>query len=233
MLRQLLSGFLWLILGISVVRAQYSLGVRIGAGASSIYNNWKPYEGTLTNYLAPSATAGLFSRVDVGNHVFCELQAIVMQAEGRQKAYFPNSYYYQSGQKVFYSYSGDTRNHLTYLACPLYVGFKFKKLEILTGLQIARALRVATTGHYRTVVNDTVNDWKESNTYEVRHSGYRRTLGLCEGIYYQLGKHLKVGADYYFGVSDLPRYNWLLNWWQPWRIQQVTIGIKYTFAEKQ
>lgn len=194
---------------------QNYFGVKFDLGMSKISNQkWDPKQTSV--YFMPSGNIGIYNRLSVSNKSSIVAELLLSQIEGKEIQQMPNAILDQNGNVIGVSYTPMyLRKWITYISLPIYYGFSIKKLTLCMGAQVSCAV-----SNFSKASIDGSN--KQINWYSRRLNISNFDYGLKFEVNYSIFKRIDLHANYYFGVKNIYNQNNL-----EWKIQQVTLGIKY------
>ncbi len=207
------------------VFTQHNFGLKINGGFSKISNSFAASYPDWTIQFAPSGHCGLFYNLDLSDKSVIGAELLFTQIEGKEKLTI--DFFDNKGNNVGYS-TAKIYKHISYLSLPIYYGFKLKKLMINVGFQVSYVLTSSSRDKGQTTNNLGVTNW-DNKLDDLNVPNY--DFGPRAGVTFNLTDKLEIEGEYYYGVNNIMSYNVLKSYdGKPaWRVQQTTIGLKYTF----
>lgn len=206
------------------IYGQQNIGIKANGGLSRIYNNFNSSPATtLKFYFVPSGQGGLFYNLPLGNKSLLGTELLFIQIEGKER--WETRWTDQNGNPTGEIDFDNIEKHISYIGLPIYYGFKIKKLTLNLGVQTSFTLMSSARAQGQ-VPNGYggISTWdnKADNLYDPFDFGARA------GLIFNLTNRFAVEGTYYYGINNIlikNRYNTELKM----KIQQMTIGLRYTF----
>lgn len=202
------------------VFGQHNMGLKVNGGLSRISNSFNPSNSTWTVQFAPSGNSGFFYNLQLKNKSVIGAELLFVQIVGKEKIKI--DLIDINGNNVGIS-TGNLYKHISYLSLPICYGFKFNKLTINVGFQTSFVLISSAREKGQSTHNGDVTTW-DNKFKELNIDSY--DFGPRAGVTYNLTDKFAIEGTYYFGVNNICG-NDELNW--TWRVQQATVGLRYTF----
>lgn len=213
---------------------QHEFGIKINGGLSKITANLNLSNGSTRYSFAPSGQVGLFYNINFGKKSQLTVEPLFSQIGSKEKMQF-NSYLDNLGNPVEKLATINIDYHISYFSIPIYYGFKIKGLTLNLGLQTS--LAIANRLYY---VSNTPNGGSialskdEEFTFKNKGKGKSNIdfydFGLRSGLVFNLNKRFAIEATYYYGINNILGTNAPSKW--NWKVQQITIGLRYTFLKR-
>ena len=197
--------------------SQKNIGVKISGGISKITKEYGSFEHDHVDHFSFSGQMGIFGDISLGKRSNLTTELSLTQIEGKETS---ESNLYVDPLFVTGQVSVQYYSHITYLALPLYYGFKINKLTINGGFQGAIKLLSSGLEKGNGIMDGESYNWtKEEDLYIDRFD-----FGLRMGFVYDLNSHISIEGIYYKGMNNLNREN---DFDFTSKIQQVTLGLRY------
>ncbi len=213
---------------------QQTIGIKAEGGLSKISDKFNdPNLSSENIYLMPSGQAGFFYNLPIRSYEVFGAELLFTQIEGKEKIL-------DTLGPVFYS-NIPTKNllktttisrHISYLTLPIHYGIKVKNFTFNIGVRISARLMGSAEEtiqrNYGLNSGFFINPSIPSSTYyystnrlHIKDVDFGETIGI---MYHVIGM-FAIEANYYYGFNNIFPNNS-----QPTvqRIQQMTIGIRYT-----
>lgn len=210
--------FVLLIINFEVL-GQHSLGLKINGGLSRISNSITPVNSIQIPRFTLSGKAGFFYNMQLGSKSFLGAELLFNQIEGKEK--FEFDFTDENGNNPGYA-TGTTYRHISYLSLPIYYGFKVNNLLINIGFQASLVLASSSRLKGLATTNDEAT--KLDNKFELHVDNL--DFGPRLGIAFDLSDKFAIEGIYYYGVKNILSHP---NPLVVWRVQQVTLGLRYSF----
>jgi len=208
--------------------AQHQFGIKINGAASKMTT----VDLNIVKYncqYRPSYNGGLFYNFNLTQKSIIGVELLFAQIEGREHF----EYISPVSATTYTSSSSDNDTHLSYLEIPIYYGLKFDKLTLRAGVLAAVLLKSTQYSKGYTYASYGLgslydNYWdRESNLTDVATFDF----GVNAGVMFNFSKNIAIECTYYQGFNYLiqnPDSSKKRNW----KIQQISLGIRYTFFSK-
>ncbi|MCE9539114.1 MAG: PorT family protein [Bacteroidetes bacterium] len=206
------------------VFGQQEIGIKANVGLSRIYNNENSPLTTLKIYFVPSGQGGIFYNFNFGNKSLLGAELLFIQINGKEQLDLQGTDIH--GQPSGETFTDNTEKHISYLGLPIYYGFKIKKLTLNLGIQTSLVLM--SGGEEKGQVPDGyggISTW--DNKFDKLYID-AFDFGARAGLIFNLTNKFSIEGTYYYGINNIlqkDKYNSELKW----KIQQMTIGLRYTF----
>ncbi|MFK8037668.1 MAG: outer membrane beta-barrel protein [Crocinitomicaceae bacterium] len=201
------------------VLGQHSLGLKINGGLSRISNNIAPANSIEIPRFTLSGQAGFFYSLQFRSKSVLGVELLFNQIEGKEK--FEFDFTDENGNNAGYA-TGATYRHISYLSLPIYYGFKLNNLLVNIGFQTS--LLLASNSQLKGLATTNNEVIKMDNKFELPVDNY--DFGPRLGVSFQLNDMFAIESTYYYGMKNIiENSNPLL----VWRVQQVTLGLRYMF----
>lgn len=209
------------------IYGQQNIGIKANAGLSRIviYEN-STQKVVQKSYFVPSGQGGLFYNLPLGNKSLLGAELLFIQIEGKERLEIP--FTDQNGNPTGEFGIDNIDRHISYIGLPIYYGFKIKKLTLNLGVQTsftlassAREKGQATDGYGGISVWDNKFDKLNIDAFD---------FGARAGLIFNLTNRFAVEGTYYYGINNILKKS-IYNTELKWKIQQMTIGLRYTFLK--
>ncbi len=197
---------------------QHNVGVKINGGVSKISNSLN--SPNLTVQLAPSGYGGLFYNLNLGDRSIIGAELLFMRIGGKDE--FTIKYFDINGNIVGQGTETIYKN-ISYLALPIYYGFKFNRFAINLGIQSSLVISSSSRVKGEATSNGGATSWDEK-LGELNINSY--DFGPRAGIIFNLTDKLAIEGKYYYGVHNILNNN---EQNLSWKVQQGVIGVRYNF----
>lgn len=212
-----------LLLSINITAfSQHNFGLKVNGGFSRISNSVDPSNSTWTVQFAPSGHTGLFYNMQLENKSAIGAELLFVQIEGKEK--LKMDLIDINGNNVG-TITSDIYKHISYLCLPVYYGYKFNKLKINVGFQTSFALTSSGQEKGQATYNGDLTTW-DNKIDELNIDRY--DFGPRAGVIFNCTDKFAIEGTYYFGVNNILG-NGSPSW--TWRVQQATVGLRYTFLK--
>jgi len=209
------------------VSGQHQFGIKASGVLSRITYSTDFLGENPTTPFVPSGQAGLFYNFQFGKKSSLGAELLFSQIEGNEKLE-DDLYTLNEFGRVYLGYRKDNSyRHISYLSLPVYYGFTINRLVINAGFQISYS--ISSSGRekdYAIVEGITYTSDNKVDNINIRRFDY----GPKAGIIYNLTDKLAVEGTYYYGLNNIQKGNPIL--WKL-KVQQVTLGIRYTLWTKE
>ncbi len=212
-----------IVLNLSVL-GQHNFGLKLNGGISRLSSNLVGTNATSKIRSAPSGLGGAFYNYELGEKSILGVELLFSHIQSKETMSF--SLINSDGVNVGYTTSDIYRN-ISYLSLPIYYGFKKNRFTFNAGFRVSYALKTGGSQKGETVLNGRTEqidyEYDELNIDDF-------DFGARAGLTYNLTDKIDLEATYYYGTNNILTNN-NNNW--TWRIQQATIGVKYTLFSKE
>jgi hypothetical protein len=206
------------------IYGQHNLGLKLNVGLSRISDSFNPDNATLKVKCAPSGQVGLYYDFQLGDKLLLGTELLFIHIEGRQR--IEMDLIDISGNLVGQS-TTDVYDHISYLGLPIYCGIRFNNLKINVGFQVAYVLTSSGREKNKSVLNGNISNWDDkSDNLNIDNLDYGPRLGLI----FNLCDRLAIEGVYYYGINNILTQD--IDMYMSKKIQQVTIGLRYTLRKK-
>jgi hypothetical protein len=226
-MRRKLTIIFLLFLNLTVL-GQHEIGLKLDIGLSKISK--ESYIGDPKNAIfdvksAFSGQGGVFYNLHLGDKFVFGSELLFIQIEGQDRLEFDIKDV--SLENIGHTTS-DLYEHISYLGLPIYCGLTIKNITLNAGFQLSYVL--ASRG------KETCN----GNINGAIYSGENRTdnlpidkfdFGPRIGLIYNLNNKFAIVGIYYYGINNILENQDDGNPFSR-KIQQATIGLRYTLSEK-
>jgi opacity protein-like surface antigen len=197
------------------VLAQEDVGLSLAGGLSKITFDNKPGDITQTIYFTPCAQGGFFYNHQFSNYMI-GVDLLLQQVEGNE--HLDQVQLDMNGNPTSGHLTTDIHRHMSYLAMPLYYGYKLNKLTVHIGIQPAFLYLNGTDTKF------TANQSVYTSSEKIK-TDKSIDLGVRAGLGYRLTDFTSVELMYAYGLHEpaVPDYTIM------WNTQQLTLGIRYLF----
>ncbi len=207
------------------VYGQQNIGVKVNGGLSGIfiYDN-STQQIKQKSYFVASGQGGLLYNLSLGNKSLFGAEFLFIQIEGKGRSEIP--FTDQNGNPTGEYGVDNFFTHITYVGLPIYYGFKIKKLTLNLGAQTAYA--IASGGREKGQAADGyggITTW-DNKFDKLNIDAF--DFGARVGLIFNLTNRFAIEGTYYYGISNILKKN-VNNSELKWKIQQITIGLHYTF----
>lgn len=213
--------------------AQQQMGVKVSGGISRIYGqlesrNYPP--PTMTTSFSPSFQAGIYYQLPMGKRASIGTELLFSQVAGGQTYIWDQNIDNLDMDVRLYG-SHILNEHISYLSLPVYYGITFKRITFNAGFQVSYAL----SGSGRSDLDYVQILTAENEEPLTRLGGTHRELddldikafdfGPRVGGILRLTSRLSLEGMFYYGLNNI---NQLESSEEPLKIQQMTLGIRYS-----
>lgn len=207
------------------VYGQQNIGIKANGGFSRIfiYDN-STQQIVQKSYFVPSGQGGLFYNLPLGNKSLLGAELLFIQIEGKERLEIQATD--QLGNPTGEIIIDNIDKHISYIGLPIYYGFKIKKLTLNLGVQTsftfassAREKGQAPDGYGGISTWDNKSDKLNIDAFD---------FGARAGLIFNLTNRFAIEGTYYYGINNVLKKN-IYNTELKWKIQQMTIGLRYTF----
>lgn len=204
------------------VFGQHNFGLKTNGGLSKISNDLNSDFTTQNIHFSPSGGGGLFYNWKFGDKSALGVELLFIQIEGKERIETAATDPYGSprGEIIIHN----LWRHVSYIGVPIYYGLKLKKLTINFGFQTSFTLTSSGRIKGQSSYNGTIRTW-DDNISELNIDSF--DFGPRAGIIFNLTDKFAVDGTYYYGVNNILGNDIGLDW--TWKVQQVTVGLRYTF----
>ena len=215
-------GIIILLLINLTIFGQHNLGLEINGGMSKIKSTLNSVSTNQEFQFMPSVRLGLFYNLQIGKRSKIEAKLLFIQIEGKEKMTFDATD--QSGNPTGGLAIDNIWKHISYIGIPIYYGFKINKTTINLGIQASFLVKSSGREKGQSPYNGRILTWDNKfDELGIDNYDYGPTIGLT----YRLTENFSLEGTYYYGVNNILNNDITLDW--AWRVQQITIGLKYTF----
>ena len=174
----------------------------------------------------PSGHCGLYYNCHTGKSSIIGTELLFIQIEGKEKYKLPVQYNSDTNQRGFAN--GNVWRHISYLGLPVYYGFKIKKINLNAGFQVNFVLKSSgrSKGNAPNDHGGVVRWDNHSNKLYIDNYDY----GVRGGINYNHSDKFAFEGTYYYSLNNILSDN---NNGVKWKIQQLTIGLRYKFLQQK
>ena len=224
-MRRKLTTFFLLFLSLTVF-GQHEIGLKLNFGLSRISKEFgNPANENLNIKSALSGQGGFFYNLHFGDNLEFGSELLFIQIEGRDRLELDYTDVFT--ESVGHGTS-DLYEHISYLGLPLYFGLTIKNMTVTTGFQLSYAF--ASSG--RETNNSNINGVIYSTENEIDNLPIDKfDFGPRIGLLYNLNDKFAIEGVYYYGINNILRNQDDGNPFSH-KIQQATIGLRYTLFEK-
>ena len=211
-----------------VADAQHQFGIKINGAASKMTT----VNLNIVKYncqYRPSYNGGLFYNFNLTQKSIIGAELLFAQIEGREHYEYISPF----TTTLYTTTLSDNDTHLSYLEIPIYYGLKFDKLTLRAGVLASVLLKASQYSKGYTYASyglgslyDDYWDGK-SNLTDVAPFDF----GINAGILFNLSKKIAVECSYYQGFNYLIQ-NSDSSKKRNWKIQQISLGIRYAFFSR-
>lgn len=207
------------------IYSQQNIGIKANGGLSRIDNNFNSSAGTTQKfYFVPSGQGGLFYNLPLRNKSLLGAELLFIQIEGKER--LESQATDQNGNPTGELFIDKIEKHISYIGLPIYYGFKIKKLTLNLGVQTSFTLASsalekgqAPDGYGGISVWDNKFDKLNIDAFD---------FGARAGLIFNLTNKFALEGTYYYGINNILKKN-KYNSELKMKIQQITIGLRYTF----
>lgn len=206
--------------------AQHTLGVKAGGGLSKIPTARDEDLTVQKNYFTFSDAEGVYYDFRLKKRHSFSAELLFAQVRGKERLEYYSTG--QAGNLTGYYFIEDYNRFISYVGIPVYYNFRHKGLHVNLGFQAMLAMksRGRLKGENGQNSVSTPFDTKVNNL-NISNYSYGPRAGLIVRVY----KKLSAEAVLYYGINtvlaDEPAFSYL------WKIQQLTIGIKYRLYQTE
>lgn len=147
-------------------------------------------------------------------------ELLFLQMEGKKKFDGVLSDMYGNKTGTFIS---TTFWNISYIALPVYYGFRIKKFNINLGGQAS--VMVASSYNHKSHIKMDNGETDDIRTGDDLNNIDRFDFGPRAGLFFDLSEKFALEANYYFGLNDIISGNHVISR----RNQQLTVGLRYKF----
>lgn len=210
------------------VSGQHQFGIKANGGISRITNSMDISNASLTFPFVPSGQGGFFYNLQLGAESLLGAELLLSQIEGMEKLEMDLYTLNEFGNRNYLGYRKDNLyRHISYLSLPVYYGFKINRLVINAGFQISYSISNSGREKGQGVIEG--ENFKidiKTNDINIKRFDY----GLKAGIIYNLTDKLAAEGTYYYGLNNIQKGDPIIG---KLKVQQATLGIRYTFWFKE
>lgn len=198
---------------------QQEAGFKVNGGLSKLIVDRDIVNTNSEYYFALSGQAGFFYNLHPGKRSVIGTELLFSQIEGREEMEIVYAGNVSNAPAAYGTSNIDY--HISYIAVPVYFGFKMDALTLNIGVQASYALASLGQIRGRAPTNGTTVSFEQSSELGINRFDY----GARAGLMFNLSRLFDVEATYYYGANNLsPAFN--IGHWN-WKIQQLTLGLRY------
>ena len=202
---------------------QHSVGVKINGGWSKISTKLNSSQLSQEFKFVLSYQAGLYYNFHFQNKSIIGFELLFSKIAGKEHSeqLVTDQYGNSTGQLI----TNDNTLHISYLSIPIYYGFNYKKLNFNIGLQTSYTINGSAENKTNTPDGNGgfLNFDSDTNKLPIKNYDF----GIRAGLFFDLTKRISLEIAYNYGLTNNYKYSSA-----KWKIQQFTIGIRYTLLKK-
>ena len=226
-MRRKLTIFFLLSLNLTVF-GQYEIGLKLNFGLSRISkesNIGDPTNAILNIKSALSGQGGIFYNLHLGDNLVFGSELLFIQIEGRDRLEL--DYTDVSLENIGHSTS-DLYEHISYFGLPIYCGLTIKNMTLTAGFQLSYAFASSGRETYNSSIDGVIySGEKVIDNLPIDKFDFGPKIGLV----YNLNDKFAIEGIYYYGINNILRNQDDRNPFSH-KIQQATIGLRYTLFKK-